>query len=88
MLPLDILKFLSLPIFCIPSNNVKYSIEYSINNVDRYNCGVIEFFCNQDKSYFHTDKIQYLYYLNLILAYRGPQKGPFPGPPASARLGP
>ncbi len=28
----------------------------------------LEFFCNQDKSYFHTDKIQYLYYLNLILA--------------------
>ncbi len=30
-------------------------------------------FCNQDKSYFHTDKIQYLYYLNLILA-KGPPK--------------
>ena len=53
MLPLDILKFLSSPIVCIPSNNV----EYSINNVNRYNCGVIwSFFCNQDESFFHTDK--------------------------------
>ncbi len=33
----------------------------------------VEFFYNQDKSYFHTDKIQYLYYLNLILA-NGPLK--------------
>ena len=33
----------------------------------------IEFFCNQDKSYFRTDKIQYLCYLNLILA-KGPPK--------------
>ncbi len=33
----------------------------------------IEFFCNQDKWYFYTDKIQYLCYLNLILA-KGPPK--------------
>ncbi len=29
-----------------------------------------EFSCNQDKSYFHTDKIQYLCYLNLIVLFK------------------
>ena len=44
----------------------------------------IEFFCNQDKSYFNTDKIQYLCYLNLILAKCPPKEVPSPGPSASA----
>ncbi len=47
----------------------------------------IEFFCSQDKSYFHTDKIQYLCYLNLILA-KGPLKSSFPRAPGFGQVGP
>ena len=47
----------------------------------------IEFFCNEDKSYFHTDKIQYLCYLNLILA-NAPLKSSFPRAPGFGQVGP